>query len=111
MPLYSIFYLYRRKINYRYHILVFISSPNSTASLSAFGINQNIKQKEDTFNQTIEIFKEDKIYNKEESSIGGIHPILIVNNTIPSESKNEIDVASNEKKQVGNFSAVQFECV
>ena len=99
------------KINYWYHILVFISSPNSTASLSAIGINQNIKQKKDTFDQTIEIFKEDKTCIKEESYIGGTHPILMVNNTAPSESKNEIEVASNEEKQVTNVSAVQFQCI
>ena len=88
-----------------------MSSPNCTASLSVVGINQNIKQKEESRNQTIEIFKEDKTDNKEESCIGGTHPILIVNNTAPSESKNEIDVASNEERQVTNVNAVQFPCV
>ena len=72
---------------------------------------QNIKQKKHTFDQTIEIFKEDKTYNKEESYIGGTHPILMVNNTAQSESKNEIDVASNEEKQVTYVSAVQFQCI
>ena len=74
-------------------------------------ITIDIKQKKDTFDQTTDIFKEDKTYNEEESYIGGTHPILIVNNASPSESKNEIDVASNEKKQVRNFTAVPFECV
>ena len=104
---YCIIYI-EGKINYWYHILVFISSPNNTASLSAIGIHQKIKQKKDTFHQTIEKFEEDKTYNKHESYIGGTHPILIVNNTAPSESKNEIDVASNEAEQETNVSAVQF---
>ena len=104
---YCIIYI-EGKINYWYHILVFISSPNNTASLSAIGIHQKIKQKKDTFHQTIEKFEEDKTYNKHESYIGGTYPILIVNNTAPSESKNEIDVASNEAEQETNVSAVQF---